>query len=132
MFRHWQLWILLLPAILMASCDASPGVVNARFSFDSTVTEMTLTELGVPVENSLPAAGTTFELALGEATILWQASGTSYSLDLAINGNPARTTEFMLVDFPLKDGGEKILLFEFAGDQLTVSELSETYTGASL
>lgn len=131
MVRRQLLWIVCLAAVLTGACDIDEGPVFGRFSWDASVTGMTLTGLNVPVENALPDPNTLYELKLGEATILWQASGAALSLDLAIKPNPAIKTEIMMIDFRVQGGASKNLLFEFFGDQLTVLELVESYTGVA-
>ena len=131
MKRHPLLWLMLFPLLLAGACDGDKGPVFGKFSWDSTVTEMTLTGLNVDVENALPDADTSYTLDLGAATILWQAGGVSLSLEVVIRANPAITTEVIEVDLKTADGGDKNLLFEFAGDQLTILELTDSFSGTA-
>lgn len=129
--RYRVLWLLLFPVLLAGACDGDVGPVHGQFSWDSSVTEMTLTGLNVDVENALPDADISYALALGPATILWQADGVSLSLEVVIKANPAITSEVIEVDLKTADGEDKNLLFEFAGDQLTILELTDTFTGTA-
>jgi hypothetical protein len=126
--KKW-LWVLLLPAVIFAGCEE--GKLFAQFTWDSSVTEMTLTGLNVSVESSLPDPDTLYEIEMGEATLLWRTSGTLVALSVVVEPNPAETTEFLFFDVDVAEGEEKTLLFEFTGDQLTVSELAQTLTGAA-
>ena len=126
--RKW-LWVLLLPGVILGGCEE--GDLSAKFAWDSSVTEMTLTGLNVSVENSLPDPNTLYQIATGAATLLWRTSGTLVALNVVVQANPAETTEFLFFDVDVEDGEEKTLLFEFTGDQLTVSELAQTLTGAA-
>lgn len=122
--RHYWIWALLLTAMFSQGCE--DGTTYGRFSWDATVTEMTLTSLGVPVENGLPAEFTNYELEPGRAAIEWTASGTSLVVEMKI---PVHEKHDGFSYIGARDGEDRLFRFQFAGDQLTIMELSEFHVG---
>ena len=115
--------------MLLSACKGdrgNDGGVLGLFTWSGDVVSVDMSNFGVTSTGNHPASGVVQQLTTMSAT-----SGTLVALNVVVQANPAETTEFLFFDVDVEDGEEKTLLFDFTGDQLTVSELAQTLTGAA-
>ena len=125
---RWAATALLLAVSLAAAgCQkGEDGKVYGIFIWNSTVSQMTLTGLGVPVTNSTPDPSKIYELKAGRATVLWTAAPNNYALAVSILPDPGKEPHTFSDG---EDGVDQTLLFYFSGDTLSMSPLIDKFNG---
>jgi hypothetical protein len=128
-----------LGSLLLVGCgDPQEGAVFGTFEFDASVSEMNLAGIGVDLgDDALPETERDYELKPAETTILWIASGTTYSLAVTIEADPGVAAEdpsLLPLSFgtPSEDGEDRLLFFQFVQDEVTISERIAYYTGVEV